>query len=133
MSIKRQRFEERIHHILSILFQREIADPRLIDLSVTQVRLDPELRHARVHINALGNEDRQTEIMAALDRASGYLRNAVGQRIRLKHNPQLHFQWDTSLQRGARIHELLEEIANSSSNVESVPNGETISHDSGLA
>lgn len=111
MSIKRKRIEERIHHLLSTLFQREIADPRLNDISVTLVELDPELRHARIYINALGEEARQEEIMAALVRASGYLRNAIGQRIRLKHTPQLQFSWDASLQNSARIHALLEEIS----------------------
>ena len=111
MSIKRQRVEGRIRHILSAFFQREIADPRLAGISVTSVRLDPELRHAHVNINALGEEERRDEIMAALARATGYVRREIGQLIRLKHTPQLHFHWDASLQRGARIHALLEEIA----------------------
>ncbi|MCY4107044.1 MAG: 30S ribosome-binding factor RbfA [Chloroflexi bacterium] len=110
MSIKRVRIEERMHHLFSDLLQREIADPRLSGISVTKVTLDPELRHARVYVNALGDEDRQEEIMTTLARASGYFRNAVGQSIRLKHTPAIRFFWDTTLQGSARIHELLDQI-----------------------
>jgi ribosome-binding factor A len=125
MSIKRQRVEGRIHHILSVLFQREIADPRLTGLSVTSVRLDPELRHAFVKINALGEEERQEEIMAALARATGYLRREIGRLIRLKHTPQLHFHWDATLQHGVRIHALLEEIAAETTEVDANSTTET--------
>ncbi len=108
MSVKRQRLEIRIHHLLSNLFQRGISDPRLTGISVMAVDLDSELRHARVSINALGFEDRKEEIMMTLSRASGYLRREIGQAIRLKHTPELHFQWDTSLQKSARILSILE-------------------------
>lgn len=110
MSIKRTRIEERIHHLFSIILQREIADPRLSGISITKVTLDRELRHARVYVNALGQEDRQEEIIITLARASGYFRNAVGQSLRLKHTPSIRFLWDTTLQGSARIHELLEQI-----------------------
>lgn len=119
MSIKRQRVEGRIHQLLSDIFQRDLADPRLAGVSVTGVRLDPELRHARVAINALGEEERETEILAALQRAAGYLRREIGQHIRLKHTPQLHFQWDASLEQGARILRLLEEISDTPAHSES--------------
>ena len=108
MSVKRQRLEIRIHHLLSNLFQRGISDPRLTGISVMAVDLDSELRHARVSINALGFEERKEEIMMTLSRANGYLRREIGQAIRLKHTPELHFQWDTSLQKSARILSILE-------------------------
>lgn len=114
MSIKKVRVEERIHFIFSTLLQREIADPRLLDLTVTKVTMDPELRFAKVYVNALGDEDRQEEIMMTLARASGYFRNAISQRIRLKHIPKIQFHWDSTFQESARIHELLEKIKSDS-------------------
>ena len=114
MLIRKVRVEERIHFILSTLLQREIADPRLLDLTITKVTMDPELRFAKVYVNALGDEERQEEIMTTLARASGYFRNAISQRIRLKHIPKIQFHWDSSLQESARIHELLEIIKSDS-------------------
>ena len=59
MSIKQDRMEERIRAILSDLMLREIADPRLQNITITEVTLDPELKFADVYVNALGDESRQ--------------------------------------------------------------------------
>ena len=97
MSIKQQRMNDRIQHILSHLLLREIADPRLRDVTITEVRLDPELLVARVYVSAMGNESRQKQVMKAFRRANGYLRREVGKRIRLRHTPELRFDWDHTL------------------------------------
>lgn len=110
MSIKQDRMNERIRTILSELFLREISDPRLQGLTVTEVAIDPELMHANVYVNALGDEDRQDEVMQALKRANGFLRREVGQRVRTRNTPELHFRWDTTLEHGKRIDELLDSL-----------------------
>lgn len=110
MSIKQDRMNERIRTILSELFLREISDPRLQGLTVTEVAIDPELMHANVYVNALGDEDRQDEVMQALKRANGFLRREVGQRVHTRNTPELHFRWDTTLEHGKRIDELLDSL-----------------------
>ena len=107
MSIKQGRMSDRIHQILSHLLLREIADPRLQDITVTDVELDPELMYAKVFISAMGDESREDEVMKAMRRASGFLRREVGKRIRLRHTPELHFQWDDTLERANRINQLI--------------------------
>lgn len=101
---------DRIQSILSELLLREVADPRLQGVTVTEVKLDPEVMFADVYVNALGDEDRQDQVMAALQSASGFLRREVGKRIRVRNTPELHFHWDKTLKHGEHIHRLLESL-----------------------
>ena len=110
MSIKRERMSERIHQILSQLLLREISDPRLQDITVTEVTLDPELMHAKVYVSAMGDEERETEVMQGLRRASGFLRREVGKRIRLRNTPELHFNWDSTLAYADRINAIISSL-----------------------
>ena len=88
MSIKQGRMSNRIHQILSQLLLREISDPRLRGVTVTEVRLDAELMYAKVYVSALGNEGREDEVMRAFRRAGGFLRREVGKRIRIRSTPR---------------------------------------------
>ncbi len=107
MTIKQDRVADRIRTILSGLLLREVADPRLHNVTVTEVKLDPELAFADVYVNALGDESRQDEVMAGLERAKGWLRREVGKRVRLRTVPELHFHWDVTLERGEHLHQLI--------------------------
>ena len=110
MSIKQGRMSDRIHHILSALLLREVSDPRLREVSVTEVKLDPELTYATVYVIALGDATRETEVMAAFRRANGYLRRELGKRIRLRHTPELHFQWDHTFEQADRINKIISNL-----------------------
>jgi len=110
MSIKQDRMAERIRGILSELLLREMRDPRLRNVTVTEVKLDPELMFADIYVNALGDESREDEVLSGLNSASGYLRRAVGQRVRLRNTPELHFHWDVTLERGERMNQLLSSL-----------------------
>ena len=110
MSIKQQRMNDRIQQILSQLLQREIADPRLRDVTITEVQLDPELVVAKVYVSAMGDESREVEVMKGFRRARGFLRRELGKRIRLRHTPELHFDWDHTLAQADRINQLIAEL-----------------------
>lgn len=110
MSIKRERMSERIHQILSQLLLREISDPLLQEITVTDVTLDPELMYAKVYISAMGDEDRESEVMQGLRRAGGFLRREVGKRIRLRNTPELHFYWDNTLAHADRINAIISSL-----------------------
>jgi ribosome-binding factor A len=107
MTIKQDRMAEQIRSILSELLLREVADPRLQGVTVTEVGLDRELMFADVYVNALGDESRQNDVMSGLERANGFLRREVGKRVRIRHTPELHFHWDVTLERGERINQIL--------------------------
>lgn len=107
MSIKQDRMADRIRQILSELLLREVSDPRLGGVTVTEVKIDPELMFADVYVNALGDESRKQEVLAGLNRATGFLRREVGKRVRLRNTPELHFHWDATLERGEHMNQLL--------------------------
>lgn len=109
-SVKQKRTAEQIRIMLSELLRLEVDDPRLQGLTVTQVTIDRELQHADIHVNALGDEERQDEVLAGLEKAQSFIRRELGQRMRLRKVPQLHFHWDVSLQRALEIDALLNSI-----------------------
>lgn len=107
---KQLRTAEHIRQILSELLLRDVNDPRLVDVTVTRVTIDRELQHANIYVNALGEEDREKEIMRALGGASGYLRREVAQRLNLRHAPELHFHWDPTLAYAEEVNRLLDSL-----------------------
>ena len=110
MGLKKDRMNERIRIILSELLLREISDPRLQGVTVTEVILDGEMMYATIYVNALGDEERQASVMEGLERAKGFLRREVGQRIRTRNTPELHFHWDATLEHGERINQILDKL-----------------------
>jgi ribosome-binding factor A len=110
MTIKRDRMAEQIRSKLSALLLREVSDPRLQSVTVTEVRLDPELIFADVFVNALGDEGRQEEVMQGLSRANGFLRRELGKRVRLRTVPELHFHWDVTLERAEHLNRLISNL-----------------------
>ncbi|MEO8395254.1 MAG: 30S ribosome-binding factor RbfA [Chloroflexota bacterium] len=105
--IKQERTSGQIRKILSQLILREVADPRLVSITVTEVELDPELQFAKVYVNALGEEEREPEVMFALEHAKGFLRREVAKRVHLRKAPELQFRWDARLERSEKINALL--------------------------
>lgn len=70
--IRQQRTAEQLRMVLSDLFLRELSDPRLHGITVTDVKIDRELEHADVYVSALGDESREADVMAALNSAEGF-------------------------------------------------------------
>ena len=112
MATRRQRrVSELIHRELSVLLMREVRDPRLADVTITEVRVTPDLLIARIYYTVLGEAEQEKEAAAALDSACGYLRTQLAARVRLRLMPELIFQLDQSAAYGRRIDELLAQIS----------------------
>ena len=109
-TIKQQRTAEQIRFTISELLRLEVSDPRVQGLTVTRVDIDRELQHADIYVNALGDEEREAEVMAGLEHAQSYLRRELSQRVRLRKVPQMHFRWDHSLQNAEEIAALLDNL-----------------------
>ncbi len=105
--IRQQRTAEQMQQLLSEIFLRELNDPRLQDVTITEVSIDRELEHADVYVNALGDESRQDEVMAALDKAAGFLRHEVAGHMSLRKAPLLHFHWDPRLRHFQEVEDIL--------------------------
>lgn len=108
--IRQKRTAERIRIILSTLALRDIRDPRLQDITITAVEIDRELQYADVYVNALGDDSRQEEVMAALSKATSYMRRELASRLTTRTTPRLHFHWDPSLARAEHISQLLDNL-----------------------
>jgi ribosome-binding factor A len=108
--IRQERTAERIKLILSKVCRRDIRDPRLQDITITAVTIDRELQHANVFVNAMGDESRKKEVMAALEKANGFLRHELAQSLRVRSVPELHFRWDPSLEHAETVHRILEDL-----------------------
>ena len=99
---------ENIRHVLvAILRKGEIRDPALVDKSITvgEVRMSPDLKHATIFVAALGIHDGD-EIAAALNRASKYLRGECGRALESKFTPDLRFLADVSYDAALKMNEL---------------------------
>ena len=103
------RVAEEIRHVLAGLFERrDFRDPELADASLTvaEVRISPDLKHATVFISRLGRPDVDA-LLPALKRAAAYLRGQVAHALRLRFAPDLAFQPDHALDYATRIDRLL--------------------------
>jgi ribosome-binding factor A len=106
MHHRAQRIAEQIRHELAVILMREMKDPRIHDVTLTAVEVSPDLEHAKVWFTLLKGEP--TEVGKALGHAGGFLRTELAHRLRLRTVPRLSFQYDESVERGARLSRLIE-------------------------
>jgi ribosome-binding factor A len=86
---------------------KEISDPRLSGVSITDVRVDRELAYANIYVSAVEGNERSKEILDALKHAQGFLRRELAHRIELRTFPRLRFHWDPSLERAEKIDRII--------------------------
>ncbi len=86
---------------------REVQDPRLSGISITDVKVDRELAYADIFVSALEGNVRSKEVLAGLRSATGYLRHALAERVDLRVFPRLRFHWDPTPERADHIEKLL--------------------------
>ncbi len=110
-SVRQAKVAEMIKRALSEIFQREMRDPRLALVSVNEVEVARDFTVAKVFVSVIGDEKEKAEGLKALQGASGFLRGQLGHRIELRTVPQLMFRYDTGMERGVRMFELLRQHA----------------------
>ena len=92
---------------LAQLLLREVRDPRLRPLTITHVKVSPDLTHVWAHYTLLAGDSHDPLQREILDEAAVYLRGPLGRALRLRLAPQLHFQPDEELERGNRLDDLI--------------------------
>lgn len=102
-----------IREEISVLLQREVADPRLDFVTVTDVETSADLHQVHIYVTFLGDAQKQKESLEVLRRATGFLRRQLGQKVHLRYVPDLTFRLDPSVERGQRIERILQELENS--------------------
>jgi ribosome-binding factor A len=108
---RHQRVGEEIAHEINAMLAGELKDPRLeIMVVATEVRVQPDMKHARVFINVRGTNKEQSDAIKALEHAAGYIRSELIERLQLRRLPELHFTLDLSQEHVERIEQLLKEV-----------------------
>ncbi|WP_339288838.1 30S ribosome-binding factor RbfA [Ureibacillus sp. FSL K6-0786] len=110
MSLRANRVAEQMKKELGDIIGRKLKDPRVGFVTVTAVELTGDLQQATIYITTLGDEEEKNETLKALEKAKGFIRTEIGQRIRLRRTPELLFKFDSSIEYGNKIEQLLRTI-----------------------
>ena len=108
---RHERVGEEIAHEINAMLAGELKDPRLEGtVVVSEVRVQPDMKHARVFVNMRGSSKEQSDAIKALEHASGFIRSELIERLQLRRLPELHFTLDLSQEHVERIEQLLKEM-----------------------
>lgn len=115
MNIPRSdRIADVLRQALAEVIQHQTRDPRIGFITLTGIKLSPDLKHARVYVSRLGDEGEVDGAMEALNRAAPFFRRALAGRTSLRFIPGLRFYRDSAVEKGRRVEELLREIRDES-------------------
>ena len=106
-----ERVADSIRAEVSLMIARELHDPGVGFVTITRVQVSPDLHHARVFYTSLGDAAARKNTARALERAAGFMRRQIGQRLRLRRAPEVTFEFDESIGHQDRVEQLLREIA----------------------
>jgi ribosome-binding factor A len=104
---------------ISELLVRKVKDPRLEMVTITGVKISPDLKLARIYFSRFGSTEDLKKVMEGLQSSTGFLRRELGQRMKLRYVPELVFIHDTSFEYGDRIESLLKDIFPTKESIES--------------
>ncbi|HET9921211.1 MAG TPA: 30S ribosome-binding factor RbfA [Ktedonobacteraceae bacterium] len=107
---RQEKLGELIAVEVSDLLRTRMKDPRIGFASITHVEVSGDIRHAKIFVSVMGDEQEQRETMKALKHASGFLRHELAGRLTLRYMPELEFRLDTSIEKGAHILDLINKL-----------------------
>jgi len=107
-----EKLNHQIRRELSEILQRQVKDPRLGSLlSVTDVTLSSDLRHAKIFVSCICTEEEQQEMLKTLNGATHFFRKELTKSLQLRYIPELSFHWDDSIARADRLMQLLDQVS----------------------
>ena len=104
------RVEQAIKEEVAQILQRELKDPRIGFVTITRVQVTADLQHATVYFSLLEGHGNPADTQTGLKSAAGYIRRLVGERLRLRITPEVHFRLDSSIADSIRISKLLDSL-----------------------
>ena len=110
MTARTDRIDELLRQEIGEIIARDIQDPRIGFVTITDVETAPDLSTARVWVSIIGQPAEREETLRALGRAMPFVRHELGSRVRLRRIPELHVREDDTAQRGTRVLRLLAEL-----------------------
>jgi ribosome-binding factor A len=109
-SYRAERIGQQIHQIVSILLDREMADPRLAGTNVTHVQVSGDLRVAKIFVAPNGDQATTRDMLDGLEHAAGFVRRQIARNLELRVAPEVRFVLDTSIEKGERFLRALEQL-----------------------
>jgi ribosome-binding factor A len=110
MSVRTEKVASLLKHEIGEIFQRNFSMEKFGLVTVTEVRVSPDLKIAKVYVSIFGDTERKQQTMELLEGQKSFVRSQVGQHVRLKFTPSLLFFLDDSLDRAMHISSLLNRI-----------------------
>jgi len=117
-AVRLQRIADRIRQEISEMMIKEISDPRLRQVYVSDVRVDRELAYADIYVSALEGIARSAEVLEGLESANGYFRRALAARVELRTFPRLRFHWDPTPEHAEHMEKLFAQIREENAHVQ---------------
>ena len=108
--IRASRVGEQIKKELSTIIQTEMKDPRIGFITITGVEMSSDLKSAKVYVSIFGTAEEKEKSLASLENAKGFFRSEIGNRIHLRHIPDMSFFLDTTLDYSEHINKLIEDV-----------------------
>lgn len=109
MTRKIERVSSLFREEISYLLSREVKDPRLSGLiTVTEVSVSTDLRHAQVYVSIVGSKEEKLSVMSGLKSATGFIRRELAHRLNIRRIPELNFLLDDSIEKGTKVLQLIE-------------------------
>jgi ribosome-binding factor A len=105
-----ERVAQMVQQLLGELFARGMRDPRIGLVTITGVKMSPDLREARVYWTVHGDPQQRKQTARGLENARGFLRREMGIELKLRVTPDLHFTYDEAIDRGERIEQLIRQV-----------------------
>ena len=107
---RKQKLEAEIQRIVAEAFIKEIKDPRIGFLTVTEVKLSRDYTSADVGISVIGDDKQKKLSLEGANSAAGYIQHLVGKSIRIRNTPRIRFHLDSSIEEGVRMVGLIEDL-----------------------
>ena len=102
---------ESMKNELGIIIQNEIKDPRLpLMVSITNLKLTNDLKHAKIYISVLGTNEDKKNALTALVSATGFIKREIGNRVKMRCVPDMHFELDNSIEDGMHLTKLIDDV-----------------------
>ncbi|MBR6014147.1 MAG: 30S ribosome-binding factor RbfA [Selenomonadaceae bacterium] len=108
--VRVEKLQELIKQEVGKMFLKEIKDPRIGFVTVTEVEMSSDLHEAKIFVSIMGDEEKIKETFKGLKSALGFIRREIGKRIRMRYIPKIFFALDTSLNYSEHIQKILLEI-----------------------
>jgi ribosome-binding factor A len=106
-----ERVNELLRETISEILLREVKDPRIKFVTITEAKVSPDLRYCRVYYTVYGSEEDRRRAQEGLESAAKFIRQEVNKRVRLRFIPELQFEFDRRIEKGMKVIELLDEVS----------------------